>query len=50
MWNRILEKFDNNGLDQIDEYLLNSTQWTEKEIEKRSKLMARKAYYEVWLL
>ncbi|MDJ0728694.1 MAG: DUF262 domain-containing HNH endonuclease family protein [Crocosphaera sp.] len=34
----------------LDEYLLNSTQWTEKEIEERSKLMAEKAYYEVWLL
>jgi uncharacterized protein with ParB-like and HNH nuclease domain len=33
----------------LDDFLSNSTQWTEKEIKERGKLMARKAYNEIWL-
>ena len=34
----------------LDSCLLNATQWTEKEIRERGKLMAHKAYYGVWCL
>jgi len=34
----------------IEPYILNATQWGEKEIKERGKLMAHKAYHETWRL
>ncbi|MCU0527180.1 MAG: DUF262 domain-containing HNH endonuclease family protein [Elainella sp. Prado103] len=34
----------------VDPYLLNATQWSEEEIKIRGKLMAHRAYHEIWCL
>lgn len=34
----------------LDDLLLNANQWTENEIQERSKWMAKRAYYEIWAL
>ncbi|MBD2068303.1 DUF262 domain-containing protein [Leptolyngbya sp. FACHB-671] len=34
----------------LDSYLLDSTEWTAKEIEERGKSMAYAAYYQIWSL